>query len=75
MARLEGTQLGNYELLEHIGTGGMAEVYRACQRNAFGREVAVKVIKRGFAADPSSARAFCARVRRTRAWRIHTFCP
>lgn len=52
MARLEGTQLGNYELLEHIGTGGMAEVYRARQRNAFGREVAIKVIKRGFAADP-----------------------
>ncbi len=52
MARLEGTQLGNFELLEHIGTGGMAEVYRACQRNAFGREVAVKVIKPGFAAQP-----------------------
>src|SRR5579859_2099288 len=52
MARLEGTQLGSYELIEHIGRGGMAEVYRACQRNAFGREVAVKVIKRGFADQP-----------------------
>jgi eukaryotic-like serine/threonine-protein kinase len=40
------------ELLEHIGTGGMAEVYRARQLNAFGREVAVKIIKRGFAEQP-----------------------
>ena len=52
MARLEGTQLGNYELLELIGTGGMAEVYRAHQLNAFGREVAVKVIKHSIAEQP-----------------------
>src|SRR6185437_3663662 len=52
MVRLEGTHLGNYELLEHIGTGGMAEVYRARQQNAFGREVAVKVIKRDVAEQP-----------------------
>ncbi len=50
--RLEGMHLGNYELLEHIGTGGMAEVYRARQQNAFGREVAVKVIKRDVAEQP-----------------------
>lgn len=52
MARLEGTHLGNYELLEHIGTGGMAEVYRARQQNAFGREVAIKIIKRDIAEQP-----------------------
>ncbi|HLV98091.1 MAG TPA: serine/threonine-protein kinase [Ktedonobacterales bacterium] len=51
-ARLEGMHLGNYELLEHIGAGGMAEVYRAHQQNAFGREVAVKVIKRDVAEQP-----------------------
>jgi serine/threonine-protein kinase len=51
MANLEGTQLGTYELLELIGTGGMAEVYRARQHNAFGRDVAVKVIRRGFSDD------------------------
>ncbi len=52
MARLEGTQFGNYEMLELIGSGGMAEVYRAHQTNAFGREVAVKVIKRAAAEQP-----------------------
>ncbi len=44
MAGLEGTRLGAYELLERLGEGGMAEVYRARQSTAFGREVAIKVI-------------------------------
>ncbi len=52
MADLEGHQLGNYELLEHIGSGGMAEVYLARQQNAFGREVAVKVIRHDVAEQP-----------------------
>ncbi|HEY7350107.1 MAG TPA: serine/threonine-protein kinase [Ktedonobacterales bacterium] len=48
MAGLEGTRLGDYELVEQIGSGGMAEVYRARQLTAFSREVAVKVIRPGF---------------------------
>jgi serine/threonine protein kinase len=48
MAGLEGTRLGDYELVEQIGSGGMAEVYRAMQLTAFNREVAVKVIRPGF---------------------------
>jgi serine/threonine protein kinase len=48
MAGLEGTRLGDYELVESIGSGGMAEVYRARQLTAFNREVAVKVIRSGF---------------------------
>src|SRR5579883_494853 len=44
MAGLEGTRLGDYELIERIGVGGMAEVYRARQQTAFGREVALKVM-------------------------------
>jgi serine/threonine protein kinase len=48
MAGLEGTRLGDYELVEQIGSGGMAEVYRARQLTAFGREVALKVIRPGF---------------------------
>jgi serine/threonine protein kinase len=52
MAGLEGSRLGNYELIEHLGTGGMAEVYRARQLQAFDRDVAIKIIKRGLAGDP-----------------------
>ncbi|HLW02855.1 MAG TPA: protein kinase [Ktedonobacterales bacterium] len=48
MAGLEGTRLGDYELVESIGSGGMAEVYRARQLTAFNREVAVKVVRSGF---------------------------
>ena len=48
MPGLEGVRLGAYELLARIGGGGMAEVYRARQSTAFGREVAVKVIRPGF---------------------------
>lgn len=51
MAGLEGARLGAYELIERIGRGGMAEVYRAKQTTAFGREVAVKVIRQGFSDD------------------------
>jgi serine/threonine protein kinase/streptogramin lyase len=51
MAHLEGTRLGAYEIIERIGSGGMAEVYRAKQRTAFDREVAIKVIRKGYADD------------------------
>jgi serine/threonine protein kinase len=51
MAGLEGARLGAYELVERVGSGGMAEVYRARQSTAFGREVAVKVIRQGFSED------------------------
>ncbi len=46
-----GTRLGDYELIELIGEGGMAEVYRAKQCTAFGREVALKVIRPEFTGD------------------------
>lgn len=52
MADLEAIQFEHYEFIQHLGTGGMAEVYRVRQRHAFGREVALKVIKRGLAEDP-----------------------
>jgi serine/threonine protein kinase len=51
MAGLEGARLGAYELVERVGSGGMAEVYRAKQLTAFSREVAVKVIRQGFSED------------------------
>ncbi len=51
MAKLEGTKLGAYEIIERVGGGGMAEVYLAKQHTAFDREVAIKVIRKGFAED------------------------
>jgi serine/threonine protein kinase len=58
MAGMEGMRLGAYELTERIGGGGMAEVYRARQLTAFGREVAIKVIRAGYSEDPSFRERF-----------------
>ena len=45
-----GSKLGPYELIEEVGRGGMASVYRAYQPN-MDRFVAVKVIFRAIASD------------------------
>ncbi len=50
-------KLDKYELLEEIGHGGMATVYRARDRR-LGREVAVKVIHRHLRENPEVARRF-----------------
>ena len=58
MTGMEGRHLGAYELLGRIGGGGMAEVYRAKQLSAFGREVAIKVIRAGYSEDSSFRERF-----------------
>jgi hypothetical protein len=51
MAGLQGRVLGGYQLAAQIGTGGIAEVYRAQPTQGGGREVAVKVISPEFARE------------------------
>ena len=52
-----GTRLGPYELIEEVGKGGMATVFRAYQPNV-DRFVAVKVIHRSVATDAASLERF-----------------
>jgi serine/threonine protein kinase len=55
-------QLGKYELLEEIGHGGMATVYRARDRR-LGREVAVKVIHKHLRENDEVGTRFIAEAR------------
>jgi eukaryotic-like serine/threonine-protein kinase len=50
-----GDQLGPYEIVAAIGSGGMGEVYRA-RDNRLDREVAVKVLPQSFATEAARAR-------------------
>src|SRR5271165_1452396 len=49
---------GNYELVRRIAIGGMGEVYLARQRTAFGREVAVKIIRADLVHDVVARKRF-----------------
>jgi serine/threonine protein kinase len=51
MNDLSGTTLGAYQLLDVLGKGGMATVYRAYQINV-GREVAMKLLSPDLADEP-----------------------
>lgn len=50
MANLEGQQLGAYQVLQQMGTGGMATVYRAYHAR-LDRHVAIKVMHEAFQQD------------------------
>ncbi|MDL1901266.1 hypothetical protein FBR02_10895 [Anaerolineae bacterium CFX9] len=52
-----GTKLGVYEIVEELGRGGMATVYRAFQPS-MERFVAVKVIHRAISAEPKMLERF-----------------
>src|SRR6187397_1675845 len=56
-ALLRLPELAKYELLEEIGHGGMATVYRARDRR-LGREVAVKIIHRHLRENREVAQRF-----------------
>jgi serine/threonine protein kinase len=56
-ALVRGATMGLYRIIEPIGAGGMGEVYRAHDPK-LGRDVAVKVLPRSFAADPDRRARF-----------------
>jgi serine/threonine protein kinase len=52
-----GTRLGPDEILNHAGSGGMGEVYKA-RETRLDRTVAIKVLPEGFAADADRRQRF-----------------
>ena len=52
-----GAKLGQYEILEPIGAGGMGEVFRA-RDTKLKRDVALKVLPESLAADPGRMARF-----------------
>lgn len=54
---LVNTQIGPYKIVEQVGAGGMAAVYRARQASV-DRDVAIKVILKGIAGDPAAVQRF-----------------
>ena len=52
-----GTKLGNFEIVELVGRGGMGEVYRA-RDSRLKHEVAIKVLPTGLARDPDRIARF-----------------
>jgi eukaryotic-like serine/threonine-protein kinase len=48
--------LGKYEVLEQLGSGGFGTVYKAT--DSIGRTVAVKVLKPGWSEDPATIERF-----------------
>ena len=57
MSVREGITVGSYRLMERIGRGGMATVYRA-YHPALDRYVAIKVLPEFFAEDPTYSERF-----------------
>jgi len=50
-------RIGRFEILEPVGSGGMAVVYRA-RETGIGRDVAVKLLRGGLLFDPGQAKRF-----------------
>ena len=59
-----GNRPRHYEIIEAIGAGGMAEVYRACDTK-LNRDVAIKILPDVFAAAPERMVRFTREARGT----------
>jgi eukaryotic-like serine/threonine-protein kinase len=57
MALARGSRIGEYEILELLGRGGMGEVYRA-RDTELQRDVAIKILAPSFASDPDRLARF-----------------
>ena len=55
--RMIGTRLAHYEIVSHLGSGGMGEVYRA-RDSKLNRDVAIKVLLPAVANDPERLARF-----------------
>src|ERR1044072_4894352 len=52
-----GTILAHYEITQHLGTGGMGEVYQATD-SKLGRSVAIKLLPEAFTHDAERSARF-----------------
>jgi Tol biopolymer transport system component len=57
MSFAPGVRLGGYEIIGHLGSGGMGDVFRASDVR-LGRDVAIKVLPGAVANDPGRLRRF-----------------
>src|SRR6186713_1835360 len=54
---MNGTRIGHYQITNHLGTGGMGEVYQAID-SKLGRSVAIKLLPEAFTHDPERIARF-----------------
>ncbi len=64
---MQGQHLGNYEILDKLGEGGMGEVWRA-RDERLNRTVAVKILPPDLANDPLRRARFEQEARSLGAW-------